>query len=373
MFAIFGSLILFTSSKKVDAYTPNQSTGYDVYRDAIESFANLNQNTLFYTMSSLNDLNNKYLTLFNDSNIGYTLEHFNNYHYGTSFRSTTIYGSSYSMVLSGSFTGGSQLVMIKNNTNYDLDFAFGNYINTNYLEISYGGSTYDFSGGLYSSTTRINANTNSYQFYTLDALPLIDDIFRYGGFKYYSNLDELGHELDAVFDFSLYVKDSSGNTIFNESTDLSGFEFYVLDINTLDAIYDYSSFDSISSYEQGHKDGYKTGLEDGAYSTFKNDYNGLTYNAIVDNTTNSVIDNIYQGKTYNQIFDSGESKGYNEGQASVSSANSTIMGLFGAIANVPITILNGLFPVEILNVPIITIILTLLSVVLLIWMIKKLL
>lgn len=74
---------------------------------------------------------------------------------------------------------------------------------------------------------------------------------------------------------------------------------------------------------------------------------------------------------YNSGYSNGLIVGYNQGVASVSDSNSTIMGLFGAIANVPITILNGVMGPTLLGVPLITILLNFLSVLLILWLIKK--
>lgn len=80
-----------------------------------------------------------------------------------------------------------------------------------------------------------------------------------------------------------------------------------------------------------------------------------------------------EGQTsgYTNGYNVGLAQGYSQGQVSVSDSNSIIMGLFGAIANVPITILNGVVGPTLLGVPIISILLTFLSILLILWMIKK--
>lgn len=84
-----------------------------------------------------------------------------------------------------------------------------------------------------------------------------------------------------------------------------------------------------------------------------------------DNLVNQLAS--YNNMTYQDIL----RLGYNQGQASVSNTNATLMGLFGAIANVPIIILNGVMGPTLLGVPLITILLNFLSVLLILWLIKK--
>ena len=76
----------------------------------------------------------------------------------------------------------------------------------------------------------------------------------------------------------------------------------------------------------------------------------------------------YNNMSYQEIYN----LGYNSGISSVSSTNETIMGLFGAIANVPITILNSVMGPTLMGIPLITILLNFLSVLLILWLIKKL-
>lgn len=108
--------------------------------------------------------------------------------------------------------------------------------------------------------------------------------------------------------------------------------------------------------------GYSNGLTDGRQQGYDNGYQ-VGYQE--GETTGNI-----QG--YQEGFSNGKSQGYNEGVASVTSTNATIMGLFGAIANVPITILNSVMGPTLLGIPLVTILLNFLSVLLILWLIKKL-
>lgn len=105
-----------------------------------------------------------------------------------------------------------------------------------------------------------------------------------------------------------------------------------------------------NAYNNGYNQGYNVGYGSGRSNTIENEYNGQNYNTIRQNAIN---------------------EGYAQGQASVSVANATIMGLFGSIANVPITILNGVFAPTILGVPIVSVLLTFLSILVVLWLIHK--
>lgn len=99
-------------------------------------------------------------------------------------------------------------------------------------------------------------------------------------------------------------------------------------------------------------------------SNLRNQVNTLTLSR--DSLVNQLA--TYNNMTYQQIYN----LGYSNGESSVSSVNSTIMGLFGAISNVPITILNSVMGPTLLGIPLITILLNFLSVLLILWLIKKL-
>lgn len=79
--------------------------------------------------------------------------------------------------------------------------------------------------------------------------------------------------------------------------------------------------------------------------------------------------------TYSEGYQDGKAdgltQGYREGQNSVSTEATAIMGLFGGIANVPIQILNGLAPMVIWNTPIVYIIVSLMMFALILTLIER--
>lgn len=89
----------------------------------------------------------------------------------------------------------------------------------------------------------------------------------------------------------------------------------------------------------------------------------------------AIYDNAVVQIAYQNGYDKGYSEGWNDGkiygQNSVTSSSLAIMSLFSAIIDIPIQTLNGLSPLAIWNVPIISIILTLLFTCVVIWVVKK--
>lgn len=74
---------------------------------------------------------------------------------------------------------------------------------------------------------------------------------------------------------------------------------------------------------------------------------------------------------YNSGFDAGYLAGYNDGVESASESGAIVSNLFGAVVSIPIAVLGGLTPLAIWNVPIISIIITLLMVAMLLWLVRK--
>lgn len=102
----------------------------------------------------------------------------------------------------------------------------------------------------------------------------------------------------------------------------------------------YNSYDWSATWDNGYADGYDEGIADGNASGYQRGYN----------------------------------QGYADGKkyAENSSASfPSLVALFGAIADVPITILNGLAGFSVWDIPIISILITLLFVFMVIWIIKR--
>lgn len=76
----------------------------------------------------------------------------------------------------------------------------------------------------------------------------------------------------------------------------------------------------------------------------------------------------YQGKSYQQIYDLGKQAGMN---LATNAGAATFNSLFGNILTAPLTILNGLMPMEFFGMPILTAILSLLMVALALWLFKR--
>lgn len=81
------------------------------------------------------------------------------------------------------------------------------------------------------------------------------------------------------------------------------------------------------------------------------------------------IENTYQGKTYQQIYNTG----YSDAETSIGGTTSLIPSLFGAIVNIPISILNGLVPLTFFDISIIRVALTFLALGVVMWIIRKVL
>ena len=73
----------------------------------------------------------------------------------------------------------------------------------------------------------------------------------------------------------------------------------------------------------------------------------------------------------NKYNASTEQTAYNNGVNSVGNATGGILTLMEGVAGVPITILNGLAPFAIWNVPVIQFIITILFFALIIWLVRK--
>lgn len=101
---------------------------------------------------------------------------------------------------------------------------------------------------------------------------------------------------------------------------------------------------------------YKNGFADGEASMHDKAYNE-GYNA---------------GKVVadSNVFNQGYNKGYSDGSDTLKPAT-TIWGLFGAIASVPTEILNGMGDLAIWNVPILSVLFSLLFLALVLWIIRK--
>lgn len=158
------------------------------------------------------------------------------------------------------------------------------------------------------------------------------------GFPFYDGVNN-------YFQYTDYFRLFLNKTNYNNQD----IKIYAYNIDTLDVL-----LDNYLSYQTASSDSYQEGYDRGSSIGYSNGHD----------------------EGYDEGFDvgygQGRSVGYNEGQASVSQTNSTIMGLFGAIANVPITILNSVMGPTLLGIPLITILLNFLSVLLILWLIKKL-
>lgn len=102
--------------------------------------------------------------------------------------------------------------------------------------------------------------------------------------------------------------------------------------------------------EQAYNNGYTNGQESGK--------------AIGRQET---IDNTYQGKTYQQIYNTG----FSDGETTAGGSGALIPSLFGAIVNIPISVLNGLVPLTFFDISIIRVALTFLALGVVMWVIRK--
>lgn len=100
-----------------------------------------------------------------------------------------------------------------------------------------------------------------------------------------------------------------------------------------------------SGYERGYSEGYTDGVSDGE--------------------TDGYTDGLAEGRQQ------GRNIGYQEGLNASRDDAQSLMYLFGAIASVPISILNGMSPLAIWGTPLIGILVTLLFVLLLAWLVRR--
>lgn len=74
---------------------------------------------------------------------------------------------------------------------------------------------------------------------------------------------------------------------------------------------------------------------------------------------------------YSEGYDLGYDEGFQEGVESLEEGGFAITTLFGSIVNVPINVLNGLAPLAIWNIPVVSIIVTFMFIGLVFWLIRK--
>lgn len=126
----------------------------------------------------------------------------------------------------------------------------------------------------------------------------------------------------------------------------------------------YSSNDPYANQTYGtYADGYSQGFDDGFYEG--------------ERTANERGRQNWYDEGYRDGYSQGDTDGYNRGyergwNAAGTGPTSVVGGLFMSIANVPITILNGLGAFSVWNVSLMTILATFLFLALIIWVIRKL-
>lgn len=97
------------------------------------------------------------------------------------------------------------------------------------------------------------------------------------------------------------------------------------------------TLDSSNSYQNGYDVGYSNGLNKGEAV---GEQNALQQ---------------YQGLTYQQIYSNGYRKGYDD------RGTSKLPALFGAIVNIPISVLNGLVPLSYFDISIMRVVITIMA------------
>ena len=135
-------------------------------------------------------------------------------------------------------------------------------------------------------------------------------------------------------------------------------------VNSLTFAMSSNSANACSIYKFGVvTDAYQVGY-DTAYNEINDQINDLNakYEKLEDQY--KAYREKYNNKSYQQ--------GYNDGRSSVSDEGASITTLFTSIVGVPITILNGLGVLTVWDIPLISVLLSLMFAMLLLWLIKKL-
>lgn len=108
-----------------------------------------------------------------------------------------------------------------------------------------------------------------------------------------------------------------------------------------------------AGYRQGVLDGYADGYASGA-----DDVRSLAYS-------------MGRSDGYADGYDYGYRVGYNEGENAVSEGGLVVANLFGAVAGVPISILNGLSGLTIWSIPLISVLMSFMFLGIILWVVKK--
>ena len=154
-----------------------------------------------------------------------------------------------------------------------------------------------------------------------------------------------------TFDFS----DSGVTPTYSVSFVRYRFDNYIDDV--------LAGFVLADSYNVGYDDGYVNGNQDGYDDGFADGRSA----GIGEGYANGVA----QGNS--QAFAQGSAQGYSNGFRDGANGNTggVLNGLFGAVVGVPISLLNGLSPLVVWNIPIISILVTFLFVALVLWIVRK--
>lgn len=200
----------------------------------------------------------------------------------------------------------------------------------------------------------------------------------YGVYKYdnLSNLNLSSYGAFAVYAPSTNIAYYYGYGVY---APVASFDLHSENTNTLSVTL---SYDNQSNLYGSMYVSFDSALQHYGYCHAKSSYFMPFYErharAVVASYPNSAYDNGYgngwtDGYTYgyDQGNEEGYAAGYAEAQAEITNEGRSIANLFGAIASVPITVLNGLGGFTIWNVSLIAICMTFLFLGLVLWIVRK--
>lgn len=160
----------------------------------------------------------------------------------------------------------------------------------------------------------------------------------------------------------LILSDSEYNSLLNDNKELrDSIKEKESEINSLNNV--------ISDLNSRIQD-LQNQIDNGIDVTSTSEYKQLLYNYNLKVQELNQVTNEYNSykETYNEITYQAK---FNEGKSSVTTESANFLGLFSAIASVPITILNGLTSFVIWDTPLISILLSLLLVMIILLIIRK--
>ena len=336
--------------REYDELLSSYNTLQETYNNLVTSYQNL-QNEYNTLNTNYNTLNSEYEDLQASYNALQT--QYNNL--------KTLYDN---LIATYSTMSGSNAFMVDNISNMRM-VVNGNNQPVPIRPSLFLGSNVPIVSGATSFT--INYNTDIF-FRNGTKIALTTNIALHYDINIVVSLFDVDNNIIGNFNISIVFSEFSDNELYigtyeflNDVSSIRSIQFDIgnLSLNTTLGV---SQFTLASTpYQRGYNDGYLARSDD--YYQMLQQYNDevAIYNSLLEEY--QAYKNKYNAST--------EQTAYNNGVNSVGNATGGILTLMEGVAGVPITILNGLAPFAIWNVPVIQFIITILFFALIIWLVRK--